>query len=144
MAAGSRDRPPMLATRRYAQWQSRFLRYIDTRPNGDALRKYILEGPYKLTTVIILVVPAIDDTPAVPERTTVKTLLTMSLKNKAHYGLEKEAIHLLLTVLSQKLNPFHNISYTNKQKARKIERKVGRFIREKLERWMITHTHTSE
>ncbi|GJX82007.1 retrovirus-related pol polyprotein from transposon TNT 1-94 [Tanacetum coccineum] len=35
MAVGSRDRPPMLATGRYAQWQSRFLRYIDTRPNGD-------------------------------------------------------------------------------------------------------------
>ncbi|GJY76406.1 hypothetical protein Tco_0481522 [Tanacetum coccineum] len=36
MAAGSRDRPPMLATGRYAQWRSRFLRYIDTRPNEDS------------------------------------------------------------------------------------------------------------
>ncbi|GJV45070.1 hypothetical protein Tco_1429606 [Tanacetum coccineum] len=45
MAAGSRDHPPMLATGRYAQWRSRFLRYIDTRPNGDALRKCILTGP---------------------------------------------------------------------------------------------------
>ncbi|GJU03168.1 hypothetical protein Tco_1113506 [Tanacetum coccineum] len=36
----------MLATGRYAQWQSRFLRYINTRPNSDALRKCILEGPY--------------------------------------------------------------------------------------------------
>ncbi|GJX94512.1 hypothetical protein Tco_0349098 [Tanacetum coccineum] len=44
MAAGSRDRPPMLATGRYAQWRSRFLRYIDTRPNGDALRKCILKA----------------------------------------------------------------------------------------------------
>ncbi|GJV63960.1 hypothetical protein Tco_1474788 [Tanacetum coccineum] len=52
MAAGSRDRPPMLATGRYAQWRSRFLRYIDTRPNGDALRKCILEGPYTPTTVL--------------------------------------------------------------------------------------------
>nr|GEW93427.1 hypothetical protein [Tanacetum cinerariifolium] len=33
MAAGSRDRPPMLATGRYPQWRSRFLQYIDTRPN---------------------------------------------------------------------------------------------------------------
>ncbi|GJY66694.1 hypothetical protein Tco_0468932 [Tanacetum coccineum] len=64
MATGSRDRLQMLATGRYAQWQSRFLRYIDTRPNRDALRKCILEGPYKLTTITILVVPAIDDTPA--------------------------------------------------------------------------------
>ncbi|GJS72492.1 hypothetical protein Tco_0705333 [Tanacetum coccineum] len=47
MPAGSRDRPPMLATGRYAQWQSRFLIYIDTRPNGDALRKCILQGHWK-------------------------------------------------------------------------------------------------
>ncbi|GJZ38391.1 hypothetical protein Tco_0584954 [Tanacetum coccineum] len=46
MAAGSRDRPLMLATGRYAQWRSRFLRYIDTKTNGDALSKCILEGPY--------------------------------------------------------------------------------------------------
>ncbi|GKB94156.1 hypothetical protein Tco_0980293, partial [Tanacetum coccineum] len=69
MAAGSRDRPPMLATGRYAQWQSRFLRYIDTRPNGDALRKCILEGPYQPTTVTIPVVPATADSLVVPERT---------------------------------------------------------------------------
>ncbi|GJR86566.1 hypothetical protein Tco_0210577 [Tanacetum coccineum] len=67
MATGSRDRPPMLATRRYAQWQSRFLRYIDTRPNGDAMRKCILEGPYTPSTVIIPALPAIDDSLEVPE-----------------------------------------------------------------------------
>ncbi|GKF92920.1 hypothetical protein Tco_0279639 [Tanacetum coccineum] len=43
-AAGLRDRPPMLATERYAQWQSRFMRYVDTKPNGEALRKCILQG----------------------------------------------------------------------------------------------------
>ncbi|GKD93399.1 hypothetical protein Tco_1373236 [Tanacetum coccineum] len=52
MAAGSRDRPPMLAPGRYAQWQSRFLRYIDTRPNGDALRKCILQAIHLLLTGI--------------------------------------------------------------------------------------------
>ncbi|GKD74239.1 hypothetical protein Tco_1332521 [Tanacetum coccineum] len=61
MAAGSRDRPPMLATGRYAQWQSRFMRYVDTKPN-------------------------------VPE-----TFSNISLKNKAHYDAEAEAIHLILT-----------------------------------------------
>ncbi|GJV34943.1 hypothetical protein Tco_1407420 [Tanacetum coccineum] len=44
MAAGLRDRPPMLATGIYAQWRSHFLRYIDTKTNGDALRKCILES----------------------------------------------------------------------------------------------------
>nr|GEZ22526.1 hypothetical protein [Tanacetum cinerariifolium] len=51
MAAGLRDRPPMLAIERYPQWRSWFLRYIDTRPNGDALRKCILSSPYKPTTL---------------------------------------------------------------------------------------------
>ncbi|GJS91496.1 integrase, catalytic region, zinc finger, CCHC-type containing protein [Tanacetum coccineum] len=77
MAVGSRDRPPMLATGRYAQWQSRFLRYIDTRPNGDALRKCILEGPYTPSTITIPAVPATDDSPEVPERTVVETILNI-------------------------------------------------------------------
>ncbi|GKF91799.1 hypothetical protein Tco_0275500, partial [Tanacetum coccineum] len=68
MAAGSKDRPPMLATGSYAQWQLRFLRYIDTRPNGDALRKCILEGLYTPFTVTIPAVPATDDiTPRILE-----------------------------------------------------------------------------
>ncbi|GJU33948.1 retrovirus-related pol polyprotein from transposon TNT 1-94 [Tanacetum coccineum] len=78
MAAGSRDRPPMLATGRYAQW------------------KCILEGPYQLTTVTIPAVPATENSPAVPKRTAVETILTMSPENKAHCESEKEAIHLLL------------------------------------------------
>ncbi|GJV86290.1 hypothetical protein Tco_1530228 [Tanacetum coccineum] len=97
MAVGSRDRPPMLAIGRYAQWRSRFLRYIDTRPKGDALRKCILEGPYQPTTVTIPAVPATENSPEVPERTAVETVSTMSLENKDHYESEKEAIHLILT-----------------------------------------------
>nr|GEZ77029.1 hypothetical protein [Tanacetum cinerariifolium] len=65
MVAGSMDRPPMLAPGRYPQWRSRFLRYVDTRPNGKALRKCILSGPYKPTTVLVHVVEATDDSPAV-------------------------------------------------------------------------------
>nr|GEZ27891.1 hypothetical protein [Tanacetum cinerariifolium] len=82
MAAGSKDCPPMLATRKYAQWRSRFLRYIDTRPNGDALWKCILE---------------------VPEHTTVETLQTLSPENKAHYESEKEVIHLILTGIEDEI-----------------------------------------
>ncbi|GJU58377.1 putative reverse transcriptase domain-containing protein [Tanacetum coccineum] len=83
MAAGLRDRPPMLAPVRYAQWQSRFLRYIDTRPNVDALRKCILQGPYIPTTVIIPAKEATDDSPSVSE--------------------QKEAIHLLLTGIGDEI-----------------------------------------
>ncbi|GJZ01414.1 hypothetical protein Tco_0519375 [Tanacetum coccineum] len=64
MAAGLRDHPPMLATGRYAQWQSRFMRYADTKPNGEDLRKCILQGPYKLSNIII------------PEKIAIHLLLT--------------------------------------------------------------------
>nr|GEX04504.1 hypothetical protein [Tanacetum cinerariifolium] len=97
MAIGSRDRPPMLEPGRYPQWRLRFLRYVDTRPNCEALRKCIMSGPYKPTTVLVQVVKAIDDSPAVPEHTTVETPTNMSPENKAHFLAEKEAIHLILT-----------------------------------------------
>ncbi|GKB30563.1 hypothetical protein Tco_0869964 [Tanacetum coccineum] len=103
MAAGSRDPPPMLAMGRYPQWRSRFLRYIDTRPNGDALRKCILKGPYTPSTVIIPAVPAKDNSLAVPERTTVETILNMSPENKSHFESEKEAIHLILTGIGDEI-----------------------------------------
>ncbi|GJY80067.1 hypothetical protein Tco_0492818 [Tanacetum coccineum] len=103
MAAGSRDRPPMLATGRYAQWRSRFLRYIDTRPNGDALRKCILKGPYTPTIVTTPAVTATEDSLAVPEQTTFETAMNMTPKNKAHFESEKEAIHLILTGIGDEI-----------------------------------------
>nr|GEV07278.1 hypothetical protein [Tanacetum cinerariifolium] len=103
MAAGSRDRPLMLATWRYPQWHSRFLRYIDIRPNGEALRKCILSGPYKPTTVLIQAVEAADDSPAILEHTTIETPMNMTLKNKAYFEAEKEAIHLILTGIGDEI-----------------------------------------
>nr|GEV16592.1 hypothetical protein [Tanacetum cinerariifolium] len=76
MTAGSRDRPPMLATGRYPQWRSRFLRYIDTRPNDDAL---------------------------IPEHTTVETPMNMSPEIKAHFESEIEAIHLILNGIGDEI-----------------------------------------
>ncbi|GKF05546.1 hypothetical protein Tco_0036214, partial [Tanacetum coccineum] len=51
--------------------------------------------PYTPTTVIIPTVPATNNSPAVPERTTVETVLNMSPENKAHFKSEKEAIERL-------------------------------------------------
>nr|GEU46222.1 retrotransposon protein, putative, unclassified [Tanacetum cinerariifolium] len=101
--AGLWDCLPMLTTGRYAQWRSQFLRYIDTRPNGDALRKCILEGPYTLSTVVVPAVPVTENSLTVPEHTTVETLQTMSPENKAHYESKKEAIHLILTRIGDKI-----------------------------------------
>nr|GEY58819.1 hypothetical protein [Tanacetum cinerariifolium] len=88
MAASSRDRPLMLATGQYLQWRSRFLRYIDTRLNGDALRKGILSGPYKPTTFLVQAVVATDDSPAIPKHTTVETPMNKSPENKAYFQAE--------------------------------------------------------
>nr|GEY70261.1 hypothetical protein [Tanacetum cinerariifolium] len=97
MAYGLRDRPSMLETGRYPQWRSRFLRYIDTRPTGDALRRCFLNGPYIPTTVVVQAVATTDDSSAIPEHTKVETPMNMSLENKAHFESKKDAIHLILT-----------------------------------------------
>ncbi|GJX24301.1 hypothetical protein Tco_0228746 [Tanacetum coccineum] len=47
--------------------------------DGDALRKCNLKGSYTPSTVIIPVVPATDNALAVPERTTVETILNIHL-----------------------------------------------------------------
>nr|GEV75447.1 hypothetical protein [Tanacetum cinerariifolium] len=46
---------------------------------------------------ILQAVKATDDSPAVPEHTTVETPTNMSPENKAHFLAEKEAIHFILT-----------------------------------------------
>nr|GEY08071.1 hypothetical protein [Tanacetum cinerariifolium] len=84
----SKDRPLMLATRRYLQWRSRFLRYINTRPNGDALRKCILSGPYKPTNVLVQAVDATDDFLAILEHTIVETPMNILVNEKAQQEQE--------------------------------------------------------
>nr|GEV93994.1 hypothetical protein [Tanacetum cinerariifolium] len=103
MAAGSRDLPPMLATGRYPQWRSWFLRYIDAIPNGDALRKCILNGPYIPTTFLVQAVATTDDSLAIPKLITVNTPMNMSPANKAHFEAKKEAIHLILTRIGDEI-----------------------------------------
>nr|GEX05735.1 hypothetical protein [Tanacetum cinerariifolium] len=122
LAAGSRDRPPMLTPGRYPQWRSRFLRYVDTRANGEALRKCILSGPYKPTTVLVQAVEATDDSPVVPEHTTVETPTILSPKNKAHFLGEKEAIHLILTGIGDDIYSTVDACQTTKEMWEAIER----------------------
>ncbi|GJR13197.1 uncharacterized mitochondrial protein-like protein [Tanacetum coccineum] len=52
------------------------------RPNGDALRKCILKGPYTPTIVTTPAVPATEDSPTVPEQTTVENVTNMILRNE--------------------------------------------------------------
>ncbi|GKB94214.1 hypothetical protein Tco_0980351 [Tanacetum coccineum] len=97
MAAGLKDRPPMLVPGRYSQWRSRFLRYIDTKSNGEGLRKSILSGPYVPSIVLVQAVAAMEGNPAIQQHTTIETILNMTLENKEHFLSEKEAIFLLST-----------------------------------------------
>nr|GEY13444.1 hypothetical protein [Tanacetum cinerariifolium] len=122
VVVGSRDRPPMLAKGRYPQWRSRFLRYIDTRPNGEALRKCIFSGPYKPTTVLVQVVAATDDSTAISEHTTVETPMNMSPANKAYFEAEKEAIHLILTRIEDEIYSTVNACQTAQEMWKAIER----------------------
>nr|GFA54010.1 hypothetical protein [Tanacetum cinerariifolium] len=122
MAVGSRDRPSMLATGRYPQWRSWFLRYIDTRPNGDALRKCILRGPYKPTTVLVQAVAATNDSLAIPEHTTVETTMNMSPENKAYFQAKKEAIHLILTRIRDEIYSIVDACQTAHEMWEAIER----------------------
>nr|GEV06422.1 copia protein [Tanacetum cinerariifolium] len=101
---------------------SRYLRYIDTRSNGDALRKCILNGPYIPTTVLAQAVAATDDSPAIPEHTMVETPMNMSPANKAHFESKKEAIHLILTGIGDEIYSTVDACQTAQEMWEAIER----------------------
>ncbi|GJW00352.1 retrovirus-related pol polyprotein from transposon TNT 1-94 [Tanacetum coccineum] len=67
--------------------------YVDTRSNSEASKKCILQGPYKLSHIIILGQPTTAESLEVLERTAVE----------AHYDAEKEAIRLLLTGIGDEI-----------------------------------------
>nr|GEV51160.1 hypothetical protein [Tanacetum cinerariifolium] len=48
-------------------------------------------------------VDATDDSPVIPEHTTVETPMNMSPENKAHFEAKKEAIHLILTGIGDEI-----------------------------------------
>ncbi|GKF05166.1 hypothetical protein Tco_0035834 [Tanacetum coccineum] len=84
--------------------------------------KIMAAGPYTPSTVIIPAVPATDNSPAVPERTTVETILNMSPENKAHYESEKEAIHLIFTRIRDEIYSIVDACKTTHEMWEAIER----------------------
>ncbi|GJS95475.1 hypothetical protein Tco_0802443 [Tanacetum coccineum] len=86
------------------QWRSRFLRYMILRPYVCLTDlSAILKCPYTPTIVTTPAVPATEDSPAVPEQTTVETAMNMTPENRAHFESEKEAIHLILTGIGDEI-----------------------------------------
>ncbi|GJY02003.1 integrase, catalytic region, zinc finger, CCHC-type containing protein [Tanacetum coccineum] len=111
MAAGSKYRPPMVGPGRYSQWRSRFLRYIDTKNNGEGLKKCLLNGSYVPTSVLIQAVLAAEGRPAVQQHTAIETVLNMTPENKEHFQSEKEVIFLLLTGIGDEI--YSNVDACN-------------------------------
>nr|GEW22702.1 hypothetical protein [Tanacetum cinerariifolium] len=63
MAACSKERLSMRALGSYAQWSSRFMRYVDIKHNKYQRKQCIKKGPYILTLLVTLEVPAEGDNP---------------------------------------------------------------------------------
>ncbi|GJT41261.1 retrovirus-related pol polyprotein from transposon TNT 1-94 [Tanacetum coccineum] len=122
MAAGSKDRPPMLGPGRYSQWRSRFLRYLDTKSNGEYLRKCIFEGPYTPTSVLIAAVEAAENIPPVAAHEEAETIHNMTTENKLYFQAEKEAIFLILTGIGDEIYSTVDACNTAKEMWTAIER----------------------
>ncbi|GJX41148.1 putative ribonuclease H-like domain-containing protein [Tanacetum coccineum] len=67
-------------------------------------------------------VPATEDSPAVPEQTTVETVTNMTPENRAHYESEKEAIHLILTGIGDEIYSTVDACQTAQEMWEAIER----------------------
>ncbi|GJZ76880.1 hypothetical protein Tco_0641552 [Tanacetum coccineum] len=96
MAAGSRERPPMLAPGHYAQWSSRFMRYVDTKSNKNELRNCIEQAPYILTEIVHEAVPAIAEHPTQPCRIEQQNYANITSKSRKLIDVEAKAIHMIL------------------------------------------------
>ncbi|GKC30478.1 hypothetical protein Tco_1037772 [Tanacetum coccineum] len=122
MVAGSKDRPPMLATGRYAQWQSRFMIYVDTKPNMKELKKCIFNGPYVMTRVLVLAKPTTETDPPVPEHTIQETYENTLHENRAYIDVEVEAIHMILSGIGDKIYSTFDACKTTQEIWTAIER----------------------
>ncbi|GJT04090.1 integrase, catalytic region, zinc finger, CCHC-type containing protein [Tanacetum coccineum] len=86
----------MLAPSYYAQWSSRFIRYVDTKANKNELSHCIESGPYILTELVTEVVPAIEDQPGHLRRVEQETYANTTPENRKLIDAEVEAIHMIL------------------------------------------------
>nr|GEZ99394.1 hypothetical protein [Tanacetum cinerariifolium] len=100
-------------------------------PNRKALRKCILSGPYKPTTILVQAIEATDDSQAIPKHIIVERLMNMSQENKAHFEAKKEAIHSILTGIRNEI--YSNVDAC--QTAQEIWEAIERLQQEKYD-WL--------
>ncbi|GJT58218.1 hypothetical protein Tco_0993272 [Tanacetum coccineum] len=75
---------------------SRFLRYLDTKSNGEYLRKCIFDGPYLPTNVLIAAVEAAENILPVAAHEEVETIHNMTAENtNLTFQAEKKLFFLI-------------------------------------------------
>ncbi|GKC06165.1 hypothetical protein Tco_0997775 [Tanacetum coccineum] len=134
MAAGFIDRPPMLTMGRYAQWQSRFMRYVDTNPNIKELKQCILIGLYVMTEVTVPAQPATENAPVIPAHKVPETYNNISPENHVYFDAEAKAIHMILSGIGDDIYSTVDACTTVKEMWVAIER-LQQVILHKLE-WL--------
>nr|GEW35921.1 hypothetical protein [Tanacetum cinerariifolium] len=95
-----------------------------SEPRGsstDACTKMISSMAFTVL-MILHVVEATDDSPAVPEHTTVETPTNMSPENKARFLVEKEAIHLIMTGIGDDIYSTIDACQTAQEMSEAIQR----------------------
>ncbi|GJU57930.1 retrovirus-related pol polyprotein from transposon TNT 1-94 [Tanacetum coccineum] len=79
-------------------------------------------SPYTPTIVTTPAVPATENSLAVPEQTTVETVMNMTLENRAHFESKKEVIHLILTGIGDEIYSTVDACQTAQEMWEAIER----------------------
>ncbi|GJX84340.1 hypothetical protein Tco_0335114 [Tanacetum coccineum] len=122
MAAGSKERPPMLGPGRYSQCNSLFYIPRSRKSNGEYLRKCIFDGPYMPTNVLIAAVEAAENILPVAAHEEAETIHNMTAENRLYFLAEKEAIFLILTGIGDEIYSTVDACTTAKEMWTAIER----------------------
>nr|GEW78948.1 retrovirus-related Pol polyprotein from transposon TNT 1-94 [Tanacetum cinerariifolium] len=87
-----------------------------------SLKHCVLPNSRILRFVSAALLDATDDSPAIPEHTIVETPMNMTPENKAHFEVEKEAIHLILTGIGDEIYSTVDACQTAQEMWEAIER----------------------
>ncbi|GKD42873.1 retrovirus-related pol polyprotein from transposon TNT 1-94 [Tanacetum coccineum] len=96
MEAGSKDRPPMLASGNYVQWKSRIKRYIDTKPNSELIH-YCLQNPPYTYQWTEKTVPVAEGSSETTTERYMENYKNVSQDIRDQLNAEAEAVQIILT-----------------------------------------------
>ncbi|GKE42795.1 hypothetical protein Tco_1470079 [Tanacetum coccineum] len=111
MAVGSKERSPMLVPGNYAQWSSRFMRYIDTKQKKEQIMQCIKEDPYILTKLVTPAVLAEGVNLEQPQMVREETYINTTPENRKLINAEAEAIHMILNGIGDNIYSTVNVQF---------------------------------